>query len=617
MAPPSKKARVEVDVTCPIVAACLTGCPVAADSALKAFLREEEDDHCVNETLGAIGQLRRKAQPGISPSPEQTATMAHCMEPCKDITAVTAKHAEAQPLAGHVIVLLHHLTREVLGTIEALRQLGCRDVVCQFSGYNATAAEVYGPEMAPISSAELSAYKLTADNVGGKTVYTLDRKLLKRPNKDGFEPTANALDASFLAAGTYIDCARALASFVTLEALGRCAASGKKLLIVEDGGYVVPLLNDAALTDGVTVDAYRAKHFVPADEATDANLGGASALMRAVVQEHMVGSTEHTRNGYDKVQNVKLAHGKLAKPCLTIAISHAKTQIESFSVAATCLNSIESTLYSKGNVLRNRKACVLGSRGNIGGRAVKMLADRLLGGVASVSGVDIKVAAKAEEPMPKWQPSGLVPAVLDIQHETTRFADLPAEVRRDIDFIFGITGGPSVGADGIEYDTLMPTDVDFWLAEGRASQLWLASGSTKKKEFEAVQAFVEGLAAEGTHTVGATAYSVVAEEMVDPLTKRDFGNIIRFTPSGGQPKELLVIGDWKPVNFMFYGVPTEMIDVILAQLLDITVKLAMNPGLDPVVHAVDFDVIVTNDIVARYEDLKASLPLVAPGQKGW
>jgi len=472
--------------------------------------------------------------------------------------------------------------------------------------------------MEPFSSAELSTYKLSASEVGGKTVYELDRNLLKRPNKEGFGPTADALDASFQAAGTYLGCARALASFVTLEALGRCAASGKKLLIVEDGGYIVPLLNDAALTDGFTVNDYRAKHFVPADEATDVSLGGATALMAAVVQEHMVGSTEHTRNGYDKVQNVKLKHGKLAKPCLTIAISYAKTQIESFSVASTCLNSIESTLHGRGSILRLRKVCVLGSRGNIGGRALKMLVDRLGDGVESVSGVDIKVAANTEEPMPKWQPSGLVPAVSGIQHETTRFADLPAEVRRDTDFIFGLTGGPSVGPDGIEYDTLRPADVDFWLAEGKSSELWLASGSTKTKEFEAVQAFVEGLAAKGTHAVGATAYSVVTEDIVDPLTKHDFGQIFRFTPSGGgRPKELLVVFDWKPVNFMFYGVPTEMIDVILAQLLDVTVKLAMNPSLDPVVHAVDFDVIATNDIVARFESLVTSLPLVAPGQPGW
>ena len=207
------------------------------------------------------------------------------------------KYLDRQPLDGHVIVLLHHLTREVLGTIEALRQLGCRDIVCQFSGYNPTATEVYGPELAKIPPEELSAYKLTAEVVNGKTIYKLDQQCLQRPQKETFASSATALDAAFLRAETYTNCARALASFITLEALGRCVVAGKKLMIIEDGGYIVPLINHAALSDGVSVAGYRVEHFVPADDTTDVNLGGSDAVMKNVVESYMVGSAEHTRNG--------------------------------------------------------------------------------------------------------------------------------------------------------------------------------------------------------------------------------------------------------------------------------------------------------------------------------
>ena len=52
-----------------------------------------------------------------------------------------------KPLTEYSILLVHHLTGEVLGVIAALRKLGCRDIVTVFVGYNADLESVYRPDL--------------------------------------------------------------------------------------------------------------------------------------------------------------------------------------------------------------------------------------------------------------------------------------------------------------------------------------------------------------------------------------------------------------------------------------------------------------------------------------
>jgi len=130
---------------------------------------------------------------------------------------------------------------------------------------------------------------------------------------------------------------RALIVQVALAQIARSRASGHQMLIVEDGGYTAPIFNDAALS-GLTVIQMRARHDAPLDPATNAHL---PPTMKDVVIGTILGSVEHTRNGYDANMRVYLAHSRLAVPAFSIAVSFLKTQIESETVAATILNAIE------------------------------------------------------------------------------------------------------------------------------------------------------------------------------------------------------------------------------------------------------------------------------------
>ncbi len=263
--------------------------------------------------------------------------------------------------------------------------------------------------------------------------------------------------------------------------------------MIEDGGYIAPLLNDAALSKQ-SLCALREEHSMAADADTDAKLAGLLD-MGEIVTKHVIGTVEHTRNGYDKVQKCALKHGKLARPAFTIAISYVKTQFEACSVASTCLNSLHNALLSRGRVMHSRNITVIGSRGNIGGRTAKALLYRVDDWKAQLSGVDLRTGYDNNEKRPEWEPSpyeSVVPGML----ESRRFSDLPREIRRKVDIVFGVTGGRTQNPDESWNETLVPSDIDFWLSEGTSTykELWLVSGSTKTKEFEVVKDWVEDLA---------------------------------------------------------------------------------------------------------------------------
>lgn len=515
------------------------------------------------------------------------------LEKVIQVNSVAHKHEAAQPFAGTSIIFIHHLTRECLGTIQALRKLGCKDISCQFLGYNADAAKAFAPFLAEVPDAELKLYKL-AENKDGS--YAVDRAFTKPSDA----LPADALDEA-MRGQDYLTCQRSLASFVSMEVLARCETSEQplKMIVIEDGGYMAPLLNDSALGKQ-SVASFRKENSVAEDGPTDSKLASYKD-MGEIISKHMVGTVEHTRNGYDKVQKVYLEHGKkLARPCFTIALSYVKTQFEAVSVAATCINSLTNALFSRGRTIRARNVCVIGSRGNIGGRCIKALSHRLDQGTKQLSGVDLKVGFNSSDPRPAWEPSPY-DAAEDNLLESRKFSDLPVEVRKKVDVIFGITGGRQKKDDSSWDETLVPKDIDFWLSEGETkyNELWLVSGSTKTKEFELVKDFVEDIVKKGQYG----EYNVVSDDLLDPLTQRDYGQTYTFSKNCGKVKTLIAVTDWKPANFMFYGVPTEDIDVILAQLVDVSVALLNNVDAPCEVNAVDYTPIATHGIIGTKIDL--------------
>jgi len=119
-------------------------------------------------------------------------------------------------------------------------------------------------------------------------------------------------------------------------------------------------------------------------------------------------------------------------------------------------------------------------------------------GTKQLAGVDLKVGFNSSDPMPAWEPSPYDAAEDDLL-ESRKFSDLPVEVRKKVDVIFGITGRRKKNHDNSWDETLVPKDIDFLLSEGesKCNELWLVSGSTKTKEFELVKDFVEKLSRKG------------------------------------------------------------------------------------------------------------------------
>ena len=73
------------------------------------------------------------------------------------------------------------------------------------------------------------------------------------------------------------------------------------------------------------------------------------------------------------------------------------------------------------------------------------------------------------------------------------------------------------------------------------------------------------------------------------------GFTFRFAPPAKLPdKRLVFLANLTPVNFLFYGVPTEVMDRVMAQLMRATLGLVRavrrRPRLPARLYAVDRDV---------------------------
>lgn len=84
------------------------------------------------------------------------------------------------------ILLVHHLTGEIIGTIAALRKLGCLDIVTVFVGYNSALEKTFAPEFNDIPNTELRFYVLNSEssNTAAELFYSVSRTFLKQPPTD-------------------------------------------------------------------------------------------------------------------------------------------------------------------------------------------------------------------------------------------------------------------------------------------------------------------------------------------------------------------------------------------------------------------------------------------------
>jgi hypothetical protein len=485
----------------------------------------------------------------------------HFLERMPAIARVV-EESPADALTDTAVFLIHHITADVLGVIAALRRLGCRDLTTLFVAYAGEAPGSYLSALLDLPAEEFTAVALTNVPEEGRTEggYRLSSEY---SSLDSLGAVARALGRGN---PRFYEAMQSTAKILFLRQIARAREAGQRCLLIEDGGYLAPAINRACLRGETVQDFLR-------DEAPNHR---DERLLSHVLEGTLIGSAEHTRNGYDQLASVVSDHGHLAYPAFSIAISRLKVEVEAREVAISILNAVENVLHASGMILSRRNCLVLGSRGAIGSALVDLLRHRLNGGVEQVSGVDLR-ADTGPHPLTADEPFS----------EVTRFGNLPQSRRDEIDLVLGVSGT----------SILQGRELADWVLRGRRPRIIFASGSTKTEEFKHLSEWMDGLLGHDDPELEGRPLDLQGHEVLDPLTGRVFGHRYEFrkTEESGEVRrrDVIFLANLTPVNFMFYGVPTELIDEVLAELLGSSLGLARRAAageLDPLLHAVDREI---------------------------
>jgi hypothetical protein len=487
---------------------------------------------------------------------------------------VGAKHGAT--LKNYRVFLIHHITGEILATIKAIENMSAANINVLFVKYAGVVPPDYLETLLTLPESRFRFNGLqkveTEDRIEG--YYILSRQYSDPSGLEKLESALEDRQAGFFDAMRY-----AAGHLFFREALA-ARANDQRILLIEDGGYLAPELNDFCLRGKNLGDAL--KHFgIPEDLYPPA--AERKRPLGKWLGKILPGSVEHTRNGYNRLEDVQTEHGGLSFPACTIAVSDVKRGRESEEVSISILHAIESILHGIGLVFSQRRVLVLGSRGAIGRNLMEDLSTKV--GARNLIGVDIVL--KDEAPPGPWR-------------ETAKLEQLAENDLYDIDMILGVIGQSILERKQLERIVL----------NCKRPFLFFASGSTKTAEFTHLSEWIRGLQAQKNPKVGGVSVELSVQLVRDPQTAHIVASRVRFhfQPNAQSPaqykklkgttRDLFLLGGLTPINFLFYGVPTETMDAILAQLMQVAAGLVERttekPGSLPkallaVDHQVDAD----------------------------
>ncbi len=249
------------------------------------------------------------------------------------------------------VFTVHHRTHEVARTLRTLHQLGYQ--LDTFVGIPYGEASWNTIALLECASAQ----------------HYASLRALRHPTK----PTTYAFDfmqSSFLDAATereiteifddrantesYSAAMRALIRYQLGKLIARCRTNGERLLVYEDGGYVVPEIYD------IYADPTHRLH---------------TAVKAAVDERLIVGAVEVTTAGERKQRAAIAANGGVALlPVLSCARDDIKTIYESIGTAEAILTAAATALGNLGlPTFELRRVAVIGGNGAIGTRIVEKL----------------------------------------------------------------------------------------------------------------------------------------------------------------------------------------------------------------------------------------------------
>ena len=239
-------------------------------------------------------------------------------------------------------------------------------------------------------------------------------------------------------------------------------------------------------------------------------------------------------------------------------------------MAHSILSAVESILHGQGMVLSQRKIAVLGSAGNIG----KFLCEYLLSGrLHDANKAIVRVDLKN--------------SVSTAKKEYNYLSEIPEDDFLSLEMFLGVIGESILKKEFIERLIL----------DGKSRRLLFASGSTKTVEFSDLNEFLYALAEMEHPAIAGIPVKIHFERIQDPQSRIDQGGkaVIHFERAGKTVEKVLyLLGDLSPINFLFYGVPTETMDMIIAGLTSVSLGLVdqhRNGRLPkPDLYAVDHEI---------------------------
>ncbi|MFH1037916.1 MAG: hypothetical protein V1789_04495 [PVC group bacterium] len=441
-------------------------------------------------------------------------------------------------LENYRVFLIHHATSEVLGFIKTLEEARCACLTTLFIRYRGIIPGFYLDDLLSLPDRNFHFYALQRleqqASVEGAYILSGQFSSLK-----GMENLDAALRKQ---RGGYLDSMRLAAGHLFFREALAARGEGRKLLIIEDGGYIAPLLNRFCHA-GKTLSA--ALEFFSLEPLPGMR---ADVPLKEWLDDILPATFEHTSNGYYQLRDVEQTDGQLVFPAFTIALSKYKNVNEAEACAYSILNAVESIFHGLGRSFMNRHVLVLGSRGNIGHFLFKAARERVSYG--SVRGLDLKV--------PAGSPVGGA--------EYYAIGEMPEEEWKALDLFLGVTGTSVIQRDFLEK----------LIVGGEVRDIFFASGSTKTIEFSDVTGWIEELAASDKPVIGGYPVRLEKIPIRDPQTATLQGHRVRIIfadgveiagiSPGDRGKNLYLLGDSMPINFLYYGVPGEVMDGVFEEL---------------------------------------------------
>jgi hypothetical protein len=467
------------------------------------------------------------------------------------------------------ILLIHHITTEILGFLKSLDILKTEHITTLFIKYKGVASEEILETIFTLPDDRFKFYSLqkidTKDSVEGK--FILSRRYSPIDNLKNLELDIRNKNMNFFKS------MKLAAGHLFFKEAFKAKQLNQKIILIEDGGYITPEINELCLQNISLKNALN--KFGIENKFDDIDYFPAQTELNTPLKlwlaDVLYGSIEHTKNGFVSIKDVENKFGKLAYPCCTIAMSILKNSEEARECAISILNSIENIFNGIGKILSTRNVMVLGSSGFIGRNLMRQLSFRLIKG--KLCGIDIAINKQSGDYI-----------------EKKFINELSDEIFLDIDLIIGMTG----------VSVMKKKFISKLLLYGKKQELFFSSGSTKTAEFEDLSNYLEELKKSENPAISDINIALNFYPIKDKQTGLVQGIHVRINFLNKNDKilfdykDLYLLGDLMPINFLYYGVPTEIMDLIFAQLLKVTAGLVKNcrtvQTLPNKLLAIDFEI---------------------------